>query len=387
MKKYFLLAITLLFASTLYAQTLKNRVVIKGILRGDLKGYNQILLYNSSGTDSTLIDNKGEYEYSFPFKEVTLKLLYPIYLEKMNIAYRPFGVLITEPGTYYIKSDISKGMYESSEITGPESAMQYRAFERQQGKANEIMYGIISAKFGKDWYTISPNDTRYSKLEKAKDSLSEILLVPSLDDLLTKYPNSLSSSFALNQIGRQVGSIEKKEQMLSMLSASMKKSESAIEFALYINGLKNSTIGKTVENFVLNNERDIAIDLKDLKGKYVLIDFWASWCGPCRASFPEMRKLYAKYKSADFEIYSISIDKSKSAWLKAVKAENNPWIQALDTKNISQSSFAVTAVPNTFLLDPEGKIIAKELGFEAGGNGEIAKKLEVIFPPKESEKK
>ena len=94
-----------------------------------------------------------------------------------------------------------------------------------------------------------------------------------------------------------------------------------------------------------------------------------------------MREVYKKYKSDKFEIYSVSIDEDKSAWLKAVKEENNPWLQSLDTKNISQKGFAVTGVPSTFLIDPQGKIIAKEVGFDPEGGSEIEKKIEEVFNP------
>jgi thiol-disulfide isomerase/thioredoxin len=114
----------------------------------------------------------------------------------------------------------------------------------------------------------------------------------------------------------------------------------------------------------------------------VLIDFWASWCVPCRKSFPHMREVYKAFKSDQFEIYSISIDQDKVAWLKAVKEENNPWLQSLDIKNVSQSGFAVTGVPSTFLIDPQGKIMAKEVGFDPNGGSEIEKKLTQLFGKK-----
>jgi thiol-disulfide isomerase/thioredoxin len=132
---------------------------------------------------------------------------------------------------------------------------------------------------------------------------------------------------------------------------------------------------------VLPDPKGTDVNFADLKGKYVLIYFWASWCVPCRRSFPHMREVYKKYKSDKFEIYSVSIDEDKSAWLKAVKEENNPWLQSLDTKNISQKGFAVTGVPSTFLIDPQGKIIAKEVGFDPEGGSEIEKKIEEVFNP------
>jgi thiol-disulfide isomerase/thioredoxin len=135
-----------------------------------------------------------------------------------------------------------------------------------------------------------------------------------------------------------------------------------------------------VADFVLPDPSGKNIDFKNLKGKYVLIDFWASWCVPCRRSFPRMREVYKKYKDDGFEIYNISIDEDKEAWLKAVKEESNPWPQSLDTKSISQKGFAVTSIPASFLVDPQGKILLKEVGFDPDGGSAIEKKLAEIFP-------
>jgi thiol-disulfide isomerase/thioredoxin len=139
-------------------------------------------------------------------------------------------------------------------------------------------------------------------------------------------------------------------------------------------------VGNQVADFSLPDPAGKNVNFSDFKGKYVLVDFWASWCVPCRQSFPHMREMYKKYKSSQFEIYNISIDEDKAAWLKAVKEEKNPWPQSLDNQNINQKGFAVTGVPASFLIDPQGKIIAREVGFEPGGDGVIEKKLKEIFP-------
>jgi thiol-disulfide isomerase/thioredoxin len=139
--------------------------------------------------------------------------------------------------------------------------------------------------------------------------------------------------------------------------------------------------GSVAPDFTLLKRDSSQFTLSSMRGKYVLIDFWASWCVPCRRSFPHMREVYKKYKGDKFEIYSVSIDEDKKAWLKAVKEEKNPWLQSLDTKNISQKGFAVTGVPSTFLIDPNGKIIAKEVGFDPNGGSEIEKKLGKVLAP------
>lgn len=384
MKKYILSVAALLLTTLVFAQQKKGMVVIKGTLNGDLKGYNSIYMYTRTSNDSAEIKD-GHYTFSFPFSEVALKMLYPKYIQEMRQMYQPFGILIAEPGTYYVTSDISKGM-NASVLKGPEPMMLYKKYDEDQGKASKKVYDVVAHIYGKDWYQIEDTSANYASLHKSMDSLQEKYSLPLLKKLLQQHPDSYASGFVLSG-NREVGSIPEKEKLFNMLSARVKKSAEAQKYKDYILGLKSSNVGSTVANFILPDPSGHNLDFAKLKGKYVLIDFWASWCSPCRQSFPHMREVYKKYKSDKFEIYSVSIDEDKNAWLKAVKEENNPWLQSLDTKNISQKGFAVTGVPSTFLIDPQGKIIAKEVGFDPSGNSEIEKKLGEVLASSNNEKK
>ena len=106
------------------------------------------------------------------------------------------------------------------------------------------------------------------------------------------------------------------------------------------------------------------IALSSLKGKIVLVDFWASWCGPCIKEMPNVVKAYAKYKDKGFEIYGVSLDAEKERWVNAIKKEGMTWPQVSDLKQWDcqpAKQYGVTSIPATFLLDKEGKIIAKNL--------------------------
>ena len=381
MKKYFLSGIAMLIVSLAFAQKEKGMVTIKGTLNGDLKGYNKIYMYTRTSNDSTEIKD-GKYTFSFPFTEAMIKILYPEYIKEMRMMYQPFGVLIAESGTYYITSDIEKTMSKSSVVKGPESAVLYRQFESGQNEAYRNISLGMEKIYGDKWYSIEEKDPRYIASKNSNDSLVEVFIFPLINNLIKKHPDSYASAYVLGGAGKSIASMEKKEHLFGMLSSRMQKSEMGKKFADYIQGIKSSGIGNMVNNFVLPDPQDKNVDFSSLRGKYVLIDFWASWCSPCRQSFPHMREVYKTYKNDNFEIYSISIDESKEAWLKAVKEENNPWLQSLDTKNISQSGFAVTGVPSTFLIDPQGKIVAKEVGFDEKGGSEIEKKLGELFHQK-----
>ena len=118
--------------------------------------------------------------------------------------------------------------------------------------------------------------------------------------------------------------------------------------------------------------------LSDLRGKVVLIDFWASWCGPCRRENPNVVKLYKKYHDKGFEIYSVSLDKEKSAWLKAIKDDGLVWSNHVSDLNGWTSSggktYGIMSVPSTVLVDKDGKIIARNLR-----GPELERKLAEIF--------
>ena len=248
------------------------------------------------------------------------------------------------------------------------------------------MNKALAASYGNSWYQIYEGNEHYEAFSKSNDSLQDIYMMPLLKEFVQKNPDSYTAGYILVS-NRSAGSIEQKEALFAKLSPRMKKQGQGKKYGDYIEGLKSAGIGKMVSNFVLPDPSGKNFDFASLKGKYVLIDFWASWCAPCRVSFPRMREVYKQYKNDNFTIYSISIDENKPAWLKAVKEEANPWPQTLDTKNISQSGFAVTAVPSTFLIDPSGKIIMTEVGFDPKGGSEIEKKIIKLFGDKLSAKK
>ena len=117
----------------------------------------------------------------------------------------------------------------------------------------------------------------------------------------------------------------------------------------------------------LPDVKDNAINLSSLKGKVVLIDFWASWCGPCRAAMPNVIKLYDKYKAKGFEVFGVSIDSKKIDWLKAIANDKIKYTQVMDKDGWNSAvaeKYGVYSIPSTFLLDKTGKVIAVDLDGE-----------------------
>lgn len=131
-----------------------------------------------------------------------------------------------------------------------------------------------------------------------------------------------------------------------------------------IDEAKNFIIGAVAPDFEQNTPEDKPMKLSDLRGKVVLVDFWASWCGPCRRENPHVVKLYNKYKSKGFEVLGVSLDRKKESWQKAIAKDKLTWSHVSDLKgwkNQVAKQYSVTSVPHTILLDKEGRILARNL--------------------------
>lgn len=144
------------------------------------------------------------------------------------------------------------------------------------------------------------------------------------------------------------------------------------------NAPKVASTNETAPNIALPNPNGKTMSLAALRGKYVLIDFWASWCGPCRKENPNVVALYDKYKSKNFEIFSVSLDQDANAWKRAIESDNLKWsYHVSDLKQWDSSViplYGIQSIPYTVLIDPKGKIIAINLRGEA-----LVQKLKELF--------
>lgn len=129
-------------------------------------------------------------------------------------------------------------------------------------------------------------------------------------------------------------------------------------------GMRKTATGNPAPDIVLNDPNGIPVALSSLRGKVVLVDFWASWCRPCRDENPNNVRLYNRYKKDGFEIYGVSLDDNKEAWLKAIADDRLTWLHVSDLQKWNSSvipKYNIDAIPYTVLIDKEGKIIAKNL--------------------------
>lgn len=134
--------------------------------------------------------------------------------------------------------------------------------------------------------------------------------------------------------------------------------------------------GSTIPHIAYNDPDGKKIDINSFKGKYVLVDFWASWCGPCRKAIPEIKELYTQYKSQGLEVLSVSVDTDMTAWRKAMSEEKMPWPQVLSpNKDKTLADFMISGIPTLYLIDREGRIVEKYTGFST----KLKTQLEGVF--------
>lgn len=135
--------------------------------------------------------------------------------------------------------------------------------------------------------------------------------------------------------------------------------------AEFLKSIEKLTVGQPAPDITLQSPEGKPVSLASLKGKLVLVDFWASWCKPCRMENPNVVKVYKQYKDKGFEILGVSLDKFKKQWTQAIEKDGLPWLHVLDSQDMAAKEYQVRAIPMTYLIDKEGKILAKNLRGEA----------------------
>ncbi|WP_205500774.1 TlpA disulfide reductase family protein [Rufibacter psychrotolerans] len=181
-------------------------------------------------------------------------------------------------------------------------------------------------------------------------------------------PNSVVSVYTAGNILNLDEHFPFVDSMATAFKASLPNSKYTKALEERLSKVRSTALGSAAPNISLPSPAGPEISLASLRGKYVLIDFWASWCGPCRQENPNVVRMYNKYKDKGFEIFGVSLDQDRAKWLKAIENDKLTWPHVSDLKGWESSAaalYGVTAIPQTVLLDKEGKIIAKNLRGEA----------------------
>ncbi len=307
--------------------------------------------------DSTVIDEKGNFE----FKTYTPHIgFYRIKLNQQN-----FAMLVLDSTDKVKVTANLKDLARTYKVEGsPETALfvEYNEITNQKN----IRMDSLNQAFQAIVQTI--------KMDSLKmDSLSNIFEKPFneimnsfnavIAEKITKNPDKYASMIAIQGMEP-----DKFADLYKKLDEGLNKkypSDKGVRmFHDVVTKMLATTIGQQAPEIVLPTPDDKELALSSLKGKIVLVDFWASWCGPCRKEMPNVVKAYAKFKDKGFEIYGVSLDQDKGRWVEAIQKDGITWPQVSDLKywdSYAAKLYAVEGIPYTVLLDKEGKIIAKNL--------------------------
>jgi thiol-disulfide isomerase/thioredoxin len=187
----------------------------------------------------------------------------------------------------------------------------------------------------------------------------------------------VAAYLTLVQLASQIDGSEL-DSIVAKFPAEINNSEYVIKLKEMADGMKKTAIGAVAPDFTMNDPAGKPIQLSSLRGKVVMIDFWASWCAPCRQENPNVVKLYQQYNSKGFEIIGVSLDRTAEEWVRAIKDDQLSWLHVSDLQfwqNSAARLYSVNSIPQTYLLDKDGKIIAKGLRSE-----QLAAKLNELFP-------
>lgn len=179
-------------------------------------------------------------------------------------------------------------------------------------------------------------------------------------------PANLAAVYAIANVGGANPQLSQVRPLFENLDESVRKSPVGLAYGRKLHQLALVDVGAPAPDFTQADTSGRKVSLRDFRGKFVLIDFWASWCGPCRQENPNLVKAFNKYQSRNFTVIGVSLDKenARTAWLKAIAKDGLPWTQVSDLKgwnNEVSRMYSVESVPKNFLVDPSGKIVAKDL--------------------------
>ncbi|MFX1707855.1 AhpC/TSA family protein [Chitinophaga sp. CC14] len=359
MKQIFLLAAAVLVFAGADAQQ------VSGIVRGG--NGKTIYLFNDQDNnpdDSAVIKNE---QFSFRVKGGKEPAVYALILRDVNYP------LLFVTGNEPVQVTTSVATYPiATSVKGNENtlAMQeyQKAFEPLIKQAQEL---------NEEAKQINPEDEPGKNAFRKKAETFSREVVNTGKQFITSHPKSIASIWLMMNELRSRLEPEEFRQLFESLDKSVQESQYGQSVTAYVKSLKANVLNVAADDFSQEDTKGKPVKLSSFRGKYVLVDFWASWCGPCRQENPNVVKAYNRFKDKNFTILGVSLDDNRDRWLRAIDQDGLAWTQVSDLRgwgNEVAVQYGVQSIPTNFLVDPTGKIIARNLRGE-----ELEAKLEQLL--------
>jgi peroxiredoxin len=319
---------------------------------------------------SKILDSAQSVNGSFEFKG---DLIYPS-LAILIIDYKGVGsskldvgpnadklIFYLDKGTINLKSPDSA---YKTQITGSPINDQYKKLlainDEASAKTSKLMTDEVKASTGQPT-TAGQQNQMQAKLKAIQTDYHN-----ALKNFILANPNSYLSLLSLSTLGGPTPDPTEIEPLLNGLSKELRETETARTLRNGLESLKTTANGAMAPDFEQADTLGHPVRLSSFRGKYVLLDFWASWCAPCRQENPNIVKVYNRFKDKNFTIIGVSLDRQGGtfAWLNAIRKDHLTWTQLSDLKfwnNAVAQLYFVQSIPKNFLIDPTGKIIAQDL--------------------------
>ncbi len=348
-------------------QSAKDKYSIKGSVAGVETGKVYLLRLvdgKPQSTDTTdLVDGKFTFKGKMEIPDIRF-----LRLNEQDY----FAQFFLDNSSISVKAN--KDSLRGTKITGSPTQDIFQIYISEMEKLNKD----VTALQQKYQNAMSTGNT--DEAEKAKIDYQAMIDNNKVytKNFVNEHTSSVVSPYiALIQLANQIEGTEL-ESITNKFAPELGASEYVIKLKEIVEEQKKTAIGVEAPDFTMNDTEDKPVQLSSLRGKVVLIDFWAAWCGPCRQENPNIVKLYQQYHEKGFEILGVSLDRTKEEWVQAIKDDNLSWIHVSDLQywqNSAARLYAVSAIPQSFLLDKDGKIIGKGLRGE-----DLAEKLKELFP-------
>ncbi|MCQ4875612.1 MULTISPECIES: TlpA disulfide reductase family protein [Odoribacteraceae] len=376
MRKIVLAGILLALSSAAIGQTQEKKTdgyVINGVIEGNYKP-NKVYLVEEEEIQgkSNVIDSAEVVNNRYTFKGGSVKYPRMYFIKSADPdCLSPITPFFLENGVINIRGNAD--FFLNSEAKGTPNNDIYRFYNfLNKYVEDSINHAFLLEQtiYGRgDYDTENKNFKARSALSKQRNTKVGI-------DMVERFPDQVFAPFVIYWSMKYRLSLDELKALRAKIDPNLNEHPYTKQLDEFIR-IAAFKEGSMMPDFALPDPNGKKVSLSSFRGKYVLIDFWASWCGPCMREMPNIVKLYKECKGKDFEILGVSLDKDKGAWLNTVKEKKMRWVQVCDFEMWGTAPVKmcnVTAVPYTVLVDPNGKVIA--LGLR--GEQLIAKIKEIL---------